>query len=216
MSAAETLTQPAWRATADLLGQLPVGDGAPRELGSNVMIGCPNDGASDSRTVRGTTLRQTMSPKWSRTSAADLVGQLGPGVVHDEHDGADLQRRVQVLLDQVDVAQELTESFERVVLALDRHQDLGGRRQGVDRQQPERGRAVDEDVVVVVEHLVDGSLEPQLAAERRHQLDLGAGQVEAGRGHEELRVPPSASMQSSRGTSLQQDVVHRRLAASGG
>ncbi len=25
---------------------------APRELGSNAMIGCPNDGASDRRTVR--------------------------------------------------------------------------------------------------------------------------------------------------------------------
>ena len=32
------------------------------------MIGCPNDGASDSRTVRGTTVRQTLSPKWLRTS----------------------------------------------------------------------------------------------------------------------------------------------------
>ena len=30
---------------------------APREVGSNVVIGCPKDGASDSRTWRGTTVR---------------------------------------------------------------------------------------------------------------------------------------------------------------
>ena len=41
---------------------------APREVGSNAMMGCPKDGASERRTVRGTTLRHTLSPKWARTS----------------------------------------------------------------------------------------------------------------------------------------------------
>ena len=40
------------------------------------MIGCPNDGASDSRTVRGTTLRHTLSPKCSRTSVATWSASL--------------------------------------------------------------------------------------------------------------------------------------------
>ena len=52
--------------------------------------------------------------------------------------------------------------------------------------RPERRRAVDEDEVVVVAHLVERLAQAQLPAERRHQLDLGAGQVEAGRGAEQV------------------------------
>src|SRR5262249_15920184 len=37
---------------------------APREVESNTMMGCPNDGASESRTVRGTTVSYTRRPKW--------------------------------------------------------------------------------------------------------------------------------------------------------
>ena len=40
------------------------------------MIGCPNDGASLSRTVRGTMLWQTLSPKWSRTSCTTWSASL--------------------------------------------------------------------------------------------------------------------------------------------
>ena len=92
------------------------------------MIGCPNDGASDSRTERGTIVRSTLSPKCSRTSLDDLIGELGPGVVHHAHDRADLQRRVEVAPHEVDVAQQLAEALEGVVLALDRHEHLVGRR----------------------------------------------------------------------------------------
>ena len=156
------------------------------------MIGCPNDGASESRTVRGTTLRQTLSPKCSRTSLHDLVGQLRAGVVHHQDDGADLERRVEVLLHEVDVAQQLAQALEGVVLALDRDEHLGGRRQAVDGEQAERGRAVDEDEVVVVAHLLERPLEAQLTAEGRDELDLGAGQVEGGRGARTGSAPRSA------------------------
>ena len=65
----------------------------------------------------------------------DLIGQLGPGVVHDQHDGAELQRLVQVLLHERHVAQELAEPFQGVVLALNGDEHLGRRRQAVDREQ---------------------------------------------------------------------------------
>ena len=47
--------------------RISIGDGAARR-GSNVVIGCPNDGASDSLTDRGITDFRTLSPKCSRTS----------------------------------------------------------------------------------------------------------------------------------------------------
>ncbi len=52
--------------------------------------------------------------------------------------------------------------------------------------RPERRGAVDQDEVEVVDDGVDGPLELQLPAEGGHQLDLDAGQVDGGRGHEEV------------------------------
>ena len=111
---------------------------APREVGSNALMGCPYEGASDSRTVRGITVRQTLSPKWRSDLLHHLVGELRAGVVHDADDDRHLERRVEVLLHEPDVAQELAQALEGVVLALDGHEDLGRRRQAVHRQQAER------------------------------------------------------------------------------
>ncbi|SKW23983.1 Uncharacterised protein [Mycobacteroides abscessus subsp. massiliense] len=55
-----------------------------------------------------------------------------------------MQRGIQVGLDEFDVAQQLTDALQRVVLTLDRDQHLVRRHECVDRQQAERGRAVDE------------------------------------------------------------------------
>ena len=118
-------------------------------------MGCPKEGASDSRTLRGITTRQTRSEKCSR----DLVGHVdrepGPGVVHGQHDGRDLERLVQVGRDQVHVAQELAQTLEGVVLALNGDEHLVRRGQAVDRDEAEGGRAVDEDEVEVVDDRVD-------------------------------------------------------------
>ena len=59
---------------------------------------------------------------------------IGPRVEHHQHDRAELQLRIEVSRHQVDVADELTQSLEGVVLGLDRHQHLGGRGEPVDRQ----------------------------------------------------------------------------------
>ena len=138
------------------------------------------------RTVRGTTVRYTFGTEVLADLALDLLGEPGPGVVHREHDAADVERRVEVRLHQRDVAQQLTETLERVVLALDRDDHVVGRGQAVDGQQPERRRAVDEGEVVVVAHRVERPLELQLAGERRDQLDLGAGEVDGRRDDEEV------------------------------
>ena len=46
-------------------------------------------GASDTLTLRGITLRKTLSPKNRRTSAGDLVGEFSTSVVHGQDHGAD-------------------------------------------------------------------------------------------------------------------------------
>ncbi len=116
----------------------------------------------------------------------DLIGELGAGVVHHADDRGHFQGRVEIALDEVDIAQQLAEALQCVVLALDGNQDLRGGVEAIDGQQAERGWAVDQHVVVVVEHGMDGLAEAVLATERRDQFDLGTGQVEAGRGDEEV------------------------------
>ena len=78
------------------------------------------------------------------------------------------------------------ETLERVVLALDRHDHVVGRGQPVDGQQTERRRAVDEHEVVLVADRVERPLELELAAEGGDELDLGAGEVDGRRDHEEV------------------------------
>ena len=79
----------------------------------------------------------------------DLVGELRAPVVHREQDRRDVQARVEVSAHEVDVVEQLTEAFQRVVLTLDRDQHLVRRDERVDREQAQRRRAVHEDVVHV-------------------------------------------------------------------
>ena len=52
----------------------------------------------------------------------------------------------------MDVAEQLAQTLEGVVLALDGHQHLPGRRQAIDGNQAQRRGAVDQDEVEVVHH----------------------------------------------------------------
>ena len=117
----------------------------------------------------------------------DLVGQLGAAVVHGEQDRGDLQATVQVRLDQLDVVEQLAQPFQRVVLALDRDEHLVAGDERVDREQAERRRAVDEDVVDLPAVRGDGPAQPVLAGDDRDELDLGAGEVDGGRHGPQIR-----------------------------
>ena len=109
----------------------------------------------------------------------DLARQLGPWIEHGHDDPRQPQVRIDVLLDQAHVPQELPQPLERVVLALDRNDELlrGGER--VDRQQAERRRAVEEDEVIpTFPDRIQGLLEPGLSGELADQLDLRARQID--------------------------------------
>ena len=66
-----------------------------------------------------------------------LGGKVGSGVVHRQDNALDREVGIEVVADQVDCRNQLRETLEGVVLALDRHHHLGRRDQAVHRQQAE-------------------------------------------------------------------------------
>ena len=106
----------------------------------------PCDGASLRRTLRGMTESNTW--KWRLHFVGDLVGEVVARVEHREDDALDLELRVHPVLHAIDRRHEVGEPLERVVLALERHEHAVGRGERVHREEPERRRAVDEDVLV--------------------------------------------------------------------
>ena len=99
-------------------------------------------------------------------------------VEHRRDDPLDPDVRVQVLSHHRERVLQLHETTERKVLALHGDDDAGRRDKGVDRQQPQRRRRVDEDVVVAAAHLDERLLERALAADEGAERELGAGEVD--------------------------------------
>src|SRR5207248_8703775 len=102
ISAPRPLPSPLRRPTAYLLGQLAVGDGAPRGRVEH------DDGLPERRG-----LGETYGPRHDATTdrvaevfphlPGHLLGQAGAGVIHGEDDGAHLEPGVEVALHQRDV-----------------------------------------------------------------------------------------------------------------
>ena len=147
----------------------------------------------------GSSVRSTWSPKCSRTSSATPAASRVRASYIVTRMVRDRQPRVEVLADHLHGLQQLPEALQRVVLRLDRDQHLRPGHQGVQRQQPQRGRAVDEDVVVALLPRGLGRADARVGLERPEQpalpghdadqLDLGARQVDGGRHHPEIRRP---------------------------
>ena len=111
----------------------------------------------------------------------DLPAEIESGVIHCEKDAINSQVRIEILLDQLDRIQQLADPFERVVLALDRDDDSIGGSQGVQRQEAERGRAIDGHELVVADDVFQRSAQSELPLGAIYQFDLGADQVLGGR-----------------------------------
>ena len=91
-------------------------------------------------------------------------------------------------------ADEIGETFEREVLAVERNQHGVGGDERVQRQQAERRRAVDEDVVVAWRTLARSMRSAFFAVRQRDQLDFRAGQVLVRRDHDRAARSTVASM----------------------
>ena len=72
---------------------------------------------------------------------------------------------------------EIGDALEREVFAGERDDDGVGGDERVERQQTERRRRIDEDVVEAVAQGVHERAEAALAILEQHELDLGAGEV---------------------------------------
>ena len=98
-------------------------------------------------------------------AGADVVGDLGgevvAPVVHGERDAEDRELGIEAGADPLDRLEQLAEPFQREEFGLQRHQDRIGGDQGVDREQAERGRAIDQaDVPAGVGRALQRLVEP--------------------------------------------------------
>src|SRR5207245_2518555 len=66
----------------------------------------------------------------------NLLCKLGARVEHRENDATDFQARIESISHEVERAHQLTEPFERVVLALDRHDNFVAGGERVHGEQP--------------------------------------------------------------------------------
>ena len=80
----------------------------------------------------------------------NLVGKPEAGIVHGEQKSFDFERRVQTALDYADSVEQFADAFEREIFRLDRNQHRVGGGKGIHRNQPERRRAVDKDIIVFI------------------------------------------------------------------
>jgi hypothetical protein len=104
-----------------------------------------------------------------------------PAVEHRRQQAAHPEVRVQQAPDVGDRVEELADAAVAEHLALDRDDDLVGRGQRVDRQQPEGRRAVQQDDVVRVPDRRQRRPQHLLALLGRQQHGLDAGEVDGGR-----------------------------------
>src|SRR5262249_19675234 len=96
---------------------------------------------------------------------------------HREDEPLERKRGVQRLTHATDGIEERGEALERVVLALERHEDRVRRPERVHREQAERRRTVDEDEVVLLPERHERFLQAMLTASDADELYLGAHEV---------------------------------------
>src|ERR1051325_10978105 len=131
----------------------------------------------------------------------DLVREVVPDIEHREQDAFEMEAGVQLALDELDRLEERREPFERVVLALQRHEDGIGRGERVQREQAERRRTVEQYEIEFLLYALKNFSQARFALFERDQLDLGAGQIARRRRDEKERQ-----------LGLPQNVRQRRLA----
>ena len=151
---------------------------APADAGAQVVIGSPATVVSGNRTVRLITAWNTRSPNASTNPVLHLAGVQGARVEHRGEDAQDVQVRVEPVAHLVDGVHQQRHAAQAEELAGQRDEHGVGAGQRVDREQAERGLAVDQHDVVAVEHRLERPAQRLLAADLEDQLHLGGRQVD--------------------------------------
>ena len=93
-----------------------------------------------------------------------LLRQVGAIVEHGEHNALDRERRVQALAQAFQRVQKLADAFEREVLRLHGDEDGVGRDEGVDGQEIQRRRTVEDREGIAIADGGQGVAQAELAA----------------------------------------------------
>lgn len=109
-----------------------------------------------------------------------LDSQVGPLVVHRQQDAVDIECRIERAPDSSHGADELRETFERKVFAMERDENGIGSHETVEREQPQGWGAIQKDVVVRRFDAGQKNPEAFFAMAERHQLDFGPCQMAIG------------------------------------
>ena len=86
----------------------------------------------------------------------NLVRYVVPPVEHGKQDSLYKEVRIQVLLYEINCPKQLAQTFHGIKFTLERYQDRIRRRKGVDRQQPERRRSIEDDIIIIVDNIPNG------------------------------------------------------------
>ena len=120
-----------------------------------------------------------------------------------------------MLLHQSDSIDELAETFQRIVLSLDRNQHLMHRTHGINYQQAEAWRAIDNHVVVVLlagfQKLVNRGLQKHITIFHIGDFQLGTAQIDRSWNHIEQIKIRACALDFGDGLPAFDHVVHRRL-----
>ena len=103
----------------------------------------------------------------------NLIGQSVAAIEHGQDDPDDAEVGIEALLDPFDRLEELAEPLEREEFALQRDEEGIGRTERVERQQSQRGWAVDETHIVSLR--IQRLPQARGAIIDRNQFDLGSG-----------------------------------------
>ena len=110
-----------------------------------------------------------------------LVGEVCSPVVHGQQHAEHGNFRVQPPLDGPERAHQIGQALEGIILALYWDEHAVRRAEGVERQQLQRGRAVDEDVVIGRAQRLERVFQLVFALFHADELDGRTGQLRAGR-----------------------------------
>ena len=112
--------------------------------------------------------------------AGDLTGEVGAVVKHREEDTFEGEGVPKGGADSIDRIHELGYALEGEKLALDWDQNRVGSNEGVESQEVEGGRAVDEGEIVRAEERPNTVSEPEFAVRKVDKLKVGANEVLVG------------------------------------
>jgi hypothetical protein len=108
----------------------------------------------------------------------DIRREVRSSVIHREDDACDFQSGIEMVANEVDGGNQLSESFKCVVLRLERDQNGIGCGKCVHREQAERRRAIEQDVVVLVPGWEEKATEPPFTLVSAGEFDFGSRQLD--------------------------------------